>query len=184
MIKAAFGAALATVALAVPTPDLESRDFDAWRVAHGKTYDGKGEHESRRDIFAANLDYIDAHNAEGHSYTLGVGPFTDLTNEEFAARFTDMEFKPDSERDEVYLPEVRTLEGQAADGVDWRGDNKGTTWGGTNPKGITAVTPIKDQKKCGGCWAFSTTGAIEGANAVVGNFQAGEIGRASCRERV
>ena len=147
MMKAAFGAALATVALAVPTPDLESRDFDAWRLAHGKTYDGKGEHESRRSIFAANLDYIDAHNAEGHSYTLGVGPFTDLTNEEFAARFTEMEFKPDSERDEVYLPEVRTLEGQAADGVDWRGDNKGTTWGGTNPKGITAVTPIKDQKK-------------------------------------
>jgi len=26
MMKAAFGAALATVALAVPTPDLESRD--------------------------------------------------------------------------------------------------------------------------------------------------------------
>ena len=41
MMKAAFGAALATVVLAVPTPDLESRDFDAWRVAHGKTYDGK-----------------------------------------------------------------------------------------------------------------------------------------------
>jgi cathepsin L len=124
--------------------------FERWAEEHEKLY-SEEEVLYRFRIFKQNSDFVDKFNSEGHSFTVGLNRFADLTNTEFLERYTGLRRPlvqvPDHEH-EAEFDETQTI--PAA--VDWRA------------KGI--VTRVKNQGACGSCWSFSASGAVEGVWAL------------------
>ena len=103
----------------------------------------------RFSVFRANAAKVVAHNAKGLSWTMALNKFADLTTEEFAAKYIGG-FRPAATEKNYELSHLRASDLPSS--VDW------------STKG--AVTPIKNQGQCGSCWAFSTTGSVEGVTEI------------------
>eukprot|EP00439_Symbiodinium_sp_Y106_P080379 s725_g19.t1 len=131
-----------------PRDDIQ-KAFDEFLKDFQKDYDDI-EKQARFAAFAKNFEYIAEENAKGYSYKLGLNEFSDMTMDEFRMSKLGLAGAPPG----LPLPSLGTHQvgnSTAPTSVDWRGK---------------AVTPVKNQKQCGSCWAFSTTGALEGAWAI------------------
>nr|AAR99518.1 cathepsin L protein [Fasciola hepatica] len=120
-----------------------------WKRMYNKEYNGADD-EHRRNIWEENVKHIQEHNLRHDlglvTYTLGLNQFTDMTFEEFKAKYlTEMSRASDILSHGV---PYETNNRAVPDKIDWRESGY--------------VTEVKDQGNCGSCWAFSTTGTMEG----------------------
>ena len=119
--------------------------FSNFVAKFGKRYGTKEEFQFRKEQYLTNLAKSKALIDETSTFTVGETKFSDWTAEEFKS-ILGYKKVATSEEPEMML-QVESVEAPAS--RDWRGEG--------------AVTAVKDQAQCGSCWAFSTTGAVEGA---------------------
>ncbi|KAM6973095.1 cathepsin L.1 [Aplochiton taeniatus] len=133
---------------------LEDLEFHAWKLKFGKTYSSSEVEARHRQSWLNNRKMVLVHNIMADqgikSYRLGMTYFADLDNQEYRHLISQGCLGSfNSSLPQSCSSFLRQAGGvQAPDSVDWR------------DKGY--VTEIKDQKQCGSCWAFSTTGSLEG----------------------
>lgn len=123
---------------------VRDQSWHLWKSTHSKTYANLGEERVRYAIWHDNMKRIEEHNGLGHSFTLQMNYFGDLTQSEFTGMMNGLKQSRSMRRGSTFLRPSNLV---LPDTVDWRTQGY--------------VTPVKNQGQCGSCWAFSTVSYLK-----------------------
>jgi KDEL-tailed cysteine endopeptidase len=125
--------------------------YERWQSYHSVSREREEKH-TRFVFFKENVRHVDRVNKMGRPYKLKLNAYGDITNDEFKQMYGYKYKGYRMSNPRVATAFVHANTTDVPPSVDWRA--------------MGAVTGVKNQARCGSCWAFATVAAVEGINQI------------------
>ena len=142
--------------------------FKVFHLLFKKDYEFTSElAKTRYQNFKINLAYIKETNSQNLDYNVGINQFSDLSLEEFKAKYLKKKFLTGKELDEATKNFIEFVgDDEDDDDLTKRNLSKSKSEGFTLVDWSKFYSTVRDQANCASCWTFANTAIVEGCLAI------------------